>query len=138
MNDDYIFVYGTLRRDARHPLHRQLRLYGRRHSEASMQGRLYEVSGYPGAIESADPDHRVRGELYRIADGKRLFSVLDEYEECSGKFPEPREYRRQKVTVRTGEGDTFSAWAYIYCRPTKHLRRIRGGDYLRFTRQRRR
>lgn len=95
-----------------------------------MQGCLFEVAGYPGAIESINPDHRVKGELYRILDRKRLFAILDEYEECSNRHPRPHEYRRKIVTIQSIRDDTVSAWAYIYNRSTTRLRKIASGDYL--------
>ena len=135
MANEFIFVYGTLRQRARHPIHRQLRVHAEWHDEAQMQGCLFEVAGYPGAIESPDPNHRVKGELYRIVNGRRLLALLDDYEECSGKFPEPYEYHRKLVTIRTSRGDTVSAWAYIYQKQTTQLRKIPDGDYLRFLHQ---
>jgi len=35
-------------------------------SDGCTQGKLYEVNGYPGAIESDNPRDKVCGELYRI------------------------------------------------------------------------
>lgn len=136
MNSELLFVYGTLRQKVGHPMHRPLSWYGEWYQVTHMQGRLFDIAGYPGAIESLNPSHRVRGELYRINDRKRLFALLDDFEECSNKFPKPHEYRRKIVTVHTIRGDMLSAWAYIYRRSTTQLELIPDGDYLRFLRLR--
>ena len=85
-------------------------------SKASVQGRLYEITGYPGLVLSDYPTERVHGELYRIKqqNEEALFSRLDAYEECSSQFPQPHEYIREIITVATESGQMISAWCYLY------------------------
>ena len=71
--NQYLFVYGTLRKHANRPMHKVLRHHCEYASNAIMQGRLFEVSGYPGAIESISKEQKVIGELYRILHINPLF-----------------------------------------------------------------
>lgn len=128
---DILFVYGTLRPAFGHPAHRLLAEGAERIGCGWLQGRLYEVSVYPGAVLSDDPADRVVGELYRLTDPAAMLARLDYYEEAAEKFPPPREYRRCRVTVRLDEGRSVTAWVYLYNRSTENLRPIPGGDYCK-------
>ena len=99
-------------------------------ADGYIQGRLYDVGRYPAAVESAHPTEQVSGEVYRIKN-KCILAALDEYEGCSLKFPEPREYCRKKLPVNTSEGSQLSAWVYVYNRDVSKLKRISSGEYLR-------
>jgi gamma-glutamylcyclotransferase (GGCT)/AIG2-like uncharacterized protein YtfP len=134
-SSDYLFVYGTLRLAARHPAHRLLDEGAERIGRGWLQGRLYEISGYPGAVLSADPTDRIVGEFYRLSDPAAVLARLDDYEEAAGHFPPPREYRRCRAEVRLEDGRSVTAWVYLYNRSTEHLRPIPGGDYCAKTRK---
>ncbi len=131
---DCLFVYGTLRPDCRHPAHRLLATGAERIGGGWLRGRLYEVSGYPGAVLSDDPGDLVAGDLYRLTDPAAILARLDDYEEAAEHFPPPREYRRCRVKVRLNDGWSVIAWVYLYNRPTENLRPIPGGDYCRANR----
>ena len=51
----HLFVYGTLLSTAGHPMGVRLRREARLIGAASIQGRLYRVSWYPGLVEAATP-----------------------------------------------------------------------------------
>jgi gamma-glutamylcyclotransferase (GGCT)/AIG2-like uncharacterized protein YtfP len=131
MFNEFLFVYGTLRRQTVNNRHTLLAQHCRYYGPASLHGLLYEINGYPGAIESDRPDHRVLGELYGIIKCEPLFTVLDNYEECSVRFPKPHEYVRKKTRVTAEGGDTVLAWVYFYNLTVTGLRNIASGDYLR-------
>nr|WP_277346345.1 gamma-glutamylcyclotransferase family protein [Solimonas marina] len=128
-----MFVYGTLRRCCRRPEHEELVAHAEFVGPGTIQGRLYEVDGYPGAVDSDDANERVHGELYRIRDAVALFAVLDEYEEYSARFPTPHEYVRAQRTVAVEDGGHVQACIYLYHRPTHERRRIICGDYAATT-----
>ena len=130
MLNEFLFVYGTLRREAGNSRHVLLAQHCRFYGPATLRGLLYEVHGYPGAIESDKPGSRVAGELYRIIERKPLFALLDDYEECAENYPHPREYVRKSIQVKTADGETLTAWAYIYNYPVQGLTEIWSGDYL--------
>ncbi len=132
MANEFIFVYGTLRQECASPMHGVLAQYGEYFSAGTLQGTLYEVKGYPGAIESDRSTELVYGELYRIIDQEKIFAELDDYEECSPAFPHPHEYIRKKAKVSLPEGGNLTAWVYIYNHGVSQLTRIEGGDYMQY------
>jgi gamma-glutamylcyclotransferase (GGCT)/AIG2-like uncharacterized protein YtfP len=99
-------------------------------SEGVMPGKLYEVCGYPGAIQSSSANDKVFGELYQLLGRDRVLARLDEYEECSGRFPKPHEYTREQVSIELCAGGLVLAWVYLYNRDVSKLRQILSGDYL--------
>lgn len=127
---EYVFVYGTLRRDAATPMSYLLAQHCSHFADGYMQGRLYRVDGYPGAIESDKPKDRVYGEVYRLVNPCLILPELDNYEECTGKFPEPHEYTRKKLPITLIGGACITAWVYVYNHSVSNLMRIKSGDYL--------
>ena len=132
MQREYIFVYGTLRKNSGCKMHSLLAKHCRYLSEGYIQGRLYEVNGYPGAVQSGQQKERVVGEVYRITEANIVLAKLDHYEECSAEFPHPHEYTRKKLPVFLPEGRTVFAWVYLFNHDTTALEQITSGDYLRF------
>ena len=96
---EFLFVYGTLRKPIASDMHPMLAGGCEYYAEGIMQGILYEVCGYPGAIQSNSANDKVFGELYQLLDRERVLARLDEYEECSGRFPKPHEYIRRQVPI---------------------------------------
>src|SRR4029078_4068253 len=62
-----LFVYGTLRRSAAHPMHALLRETASLLGDARVRGVLYRVAEYPGLVLDAGAGW-VLGELYRLGD----------------------------------------------------------------------
>ena len=128
LNSSYLFVYGTLKSDAKNAnanyLHENAVLIG----EAKWPGSLYLVSNYPGAVRSNQGDRFVIGELWKLNDADRLLSTLDEYEECAPSSPEPHEYIRSLELVACGK-EEIQAWVYIYNLEVAHLQMIESGNF---------
>jgi gamma-glutamylcyclotransferase (GGCT)/AIG2-like uncharacterized protein YtfP len=122
--NEYIFVYGTLRRDTNSEMHRLLVQYAEFVSDATYRGKLYQIDYYPGAVPSDNPDDVVQGEVYLLHQADIVLPLLDRYEECGPDFPEPNEYNRQKQSVLLKDGRTVTAWVYIYNHPTEGLEPI--------------
>ncbi len=131
MHSSYLFVYGTLRREAKSPMHQLLIDQSRYVSEACCHGRLYRIGNYPGLLPSANPDDRVRGDLYRVLRPDVLFPALDNYEECGEGFTSPTEFTRGKTNVLLADGRAVEAWVYWYNRPVEESMRIASGDFLK-------
>ncbi len=127
MAGEFLFVYGTLKRNAGHIAHRKLQSWAQYVSEATFQGRLYRVSWYPAAVPSQVPGEIVPGEIYRLSDPPHLLRQLDRYEGCVGKASE---YERCECSVRLPGGDSLCAWIYLYRRATDGLDRIESGVYF--------
>ena len=130
MAAEFIFVYGTLRKQMASDMHHVLARHCDYFSDGVMRGKLYEVCGYPGAIESGDANDKVSGELYKMHDPKLVLARLDDYEECSDRFPMPQEYSRKRLSIELGCGDSVVAWVYLYNHDVSKLQQIFSGDYL--------
>lgn len=113
---DLLFVYGSLRLGSGHPMARMLAESADHLGRAWVEGRLYRIDWYPGLVPSEGLGEQVGGDLFRMHAPARLLPVLDEYEECSPSFPQPREYRRELMPVHLGDGRHL-AWIYVYNRP---------------------
>lgn len=127
---EYIFVYGTLRRDAGHVMHGILAKNASFVGNAVYQGRLYMIETYPGAVPEDDPQCLVHGEVYRLDEIDAALPTLDEYEQCGELFLHPTEYERKKQIVHLKDGGSIEAWVYLYNRPTIGLNEITSGDFL--------
>ena len=130
MAAELIFVYGTLRKQMAVDMHHVLARHCDYFSDGVMRGRLYEVSCYPGAVESGDANDKVSGELYKMHDPKLVLARLDDYEECSDRFPMPHEYSRKRLSIELGCGDSVVGWVYLYNHDVSKLQQIFSGDYL--------
>jgi len=127
---EFIFVYGTLRKQVASSMLHLIASHCEYRSDGVMRGKLYEVSGYPGAIESSDANDKVCGELYKMLDRKQVLARLDDYEECSDRFPMPHEYSRKPLLIELIGGDSVLAWVYCFNGDVSKLREIKTGDYL--------
>jgi gamma-glutamylcyclotransferase (GGCT)/AIG2-like uncharacterized protein YtfP len=127
----YLFVYGTLMKDTNHSMAQLLTKHSEFICRASMQGQLYLIDYYPGAILSDNKDDIVYGELYKLSNASWVLSQLDDYEECSSSFPEPHEYQRQLITIQPHAADVSLslAWAYLYQYPLSKKLRIKNGQF---------
>jgi gamma-glutamylcyclotransferase (GGCT)/AIG2-like uncharacterized protein YtfP len=126
---DHLFVYGSLRAaiaaEAR-AASEVLSAHAKRVGEASMQGRLYAVSWYPGFAPGHSRIERVVGDLWRIRDRAALFPALDAYE--------GREYVRARRVARLASGVKISAWVYIYAAELNGAPQIPSGDFAQWLR----
>ena len=126
-----LFVYGTLMSSAdgdlgapqRARLARESRLLG----PAELQGRLYDLGRYPGAVESADATSVVHGEAVTLLDPAATWRWLDDYEGIAPGDPDP-EYARRLCPVRLSDS-AATAWVYLYRWPTHRGRLIASGRW---------
>lgn len=93
------------------------------------RGSLFMLDGYPGLIPGEAGS--VLGNIYQLDDeGGEVLAALDEYEECSARFPAPHEYERRVIIVETPDGP-LQAWAWIYAGPVEGREKITSGDFLK-------
>jgi gamma-glutamylcyclotransferase (GGCT)/AIG2-like uncharacterized protein YtfP len=127
-----VFVYGTLRKDARGSVQNALTRdwvfegYGR------VSADLYDFGAYPGAVRCPTGGSSLRGELYRLPDAPDVLPLLDHYEGCGAGHAPPHEFERELVEVALEQGGRAQAWVYWY-RPEPKGRRLTSGDYLERT-----
>lgn len=127
MSADRLFVYGSLRRSAGHPMGELLSASAVLEGDAVVRGRLYVVDWYPGLVLDEAGD-LVHGELWRLVDASVL-ARLDEYEGCGKSDPQPHEFRRVCATVERLHGGDATAWVYELLRELPESRRIPSGDW---------
>lgn len=133
----HLFVYGTLRRAAAHPMHVPLCAAASFVGPARVRGVLVwageHPSHYPGVVLDARAGW-VIGELYHLRD-RTVLERLDAYEEAGPTYPEPQEFRRVQTTVERLDGGTEVGWIYEYGWPIAGLEVIASGDFLRADRR---
>lgn len=132
MTVEFIFVYGTLRKEISNNMNALLARYSDYFSDGYLQGKLYEVNGYPAAIESNNPQDKVYGEIYKMRNSDLLLPELDAYEECTRQFPTPHEYIRKKLIITLCDANKVRAWVYIFNHNIQNLTPINSGDYLNY------
>ncbi len=123
MENSYLFVYGTLRRQSGHDMGQWLANNGHYIGEAKLKGELYQVSYYPALVAG---DNWIYGDVYACQPD--IWPTLDAFEEATGL---EAEYERHLHPVLLVTGQWLSAWVYWYRRPTTGLSPVAGGDWLR-------
>lgn len=128
--EEFLFVYGTLRRDCGNDLHRLIARNSDYVGMATFQGNMYQVAEYPGIVPSDNVSDQVVGELYLLSNTIKLLNVLDEYEEYDPENAAESLFVRTEVKVII-DGEEKIAYAYLYNRTTDPLTKITSGDYLK-------
>jgi gamma-glutamylcyclotransferase (GGCT)/AIG2-like uncharacterized protein YtfP len=123
-----LFVYGTLRKGFR--AHKLLqRHHARFLGNGHVQGRLYNLSEYPGAKWSDAPGERVQGEVYFLPRAAAAFSSLDRFEGYDPSRPEWSMFELKETTVRLAGQREVRAWIYWLRGGRRSGRRLLTGDY---------
>jgi gamma-glutamylcyclotransferase (GGCT)/AIG2-like uncharacterized protein YtfP len=116
MENSYLFVYGTLRRQSGHRMGQWLAQQAHYVGEGKVKAHLYKVSYYPAICHG---DAWVEGDIYACQDN--IWPFLDEFEETTGEHPE---YERRLTPVLLTTGQVLEAWVYWYLRSTENLNRL--------------
>jgi gamma-glutamylcyclotransferase (GGCT)/AIG2-like uncharacterized protein YtfP len=127
-SEPLVFVYGTLRKDARGPIQQALTNGWEFLGYGTVAADLYDLGAYPGAVPSPDGDGRVRGEIYRVPKVEEALARLDHHEGCGPGHAPPHEFSRALVDVTLESGATKEAWIYWYRWEPSGLR-IASGEY---------
>lgn len=128
---NYLFVYGTLLKAVKHRMHQYLVTHTDYVGKGTFQGRLYEVSHYPGAVASEVATDKVTGEVYFIKD-KNILTILDRYEGCLDSENKSSEFIRTIVPIKMENGTLVETFIYLYNLSPESLRFISAGDYLEY------
>lgn len=125
----HLFVYGTLmssttlRAAASSSLVDRVKTHWRYAGTGFINGRLYDLGRYPGAVVSPSGGHHVFGEIYEVVHEKALFRELDKYEGT--------EYARVPVDVYIDESPVVVAWCYtISAQHAEPFPYVAGGRYI--------
>ena len=124
----FLFVYGTLMQGFDSLENWQSRVQAEFVGRGKIQGRLYDLGRYPGAIRAAS-EHLVRGEVYKLRNPANALDILDEYEGFFPLHPERSSFVRAVTSVVMDDGREKEAWVYFYNGPVDESKLIAGGDY---------
>lgn len=130
-NDEFLFVYGTLLQRTDTEMFRCLSKHADLVGPSVFQGRMFMIDWYPGVIESDDPAHKVHGEVYCL-NNPAVLEQLDRYEGVGPEFPQPAEYIRELRNVTCDNGESLTAWIYLYNHPTDGFEQITSGDFVSY------
>jgi gamma-glutamylcyclotransferase (GGCT)/AIG2-like uncharacterized protein YtfP len=111
----FLFVYGTLRREFDNPYARKLPAEAVFAGTTTVAGSLFRIAHYPGF--RTEPPGEAHGELWQLTNPAGTLAALDDYE--------GEEYQRVLTTVGTGQ----TAWIYQYATQPDPARRIASGDF---------
>jgi gamma-glutamylcyclotransferase (GGCT)/AIG2-like uncharacterized protein YtfP len=125
----HLFVYGSLMSSAAHPMGERLRREARFVGEATVQGRLYKISWYPGLVEGGDAETRVHGEVYALNSPSPTLKWLDAYEGIASGRLDEEAYERVERTAALASGDPVTAWVYLYRKSVAGLRPVPSGRW---------
>ncbi len=130
----YLFIYGTLLTGTGNPgLDRLVRQHLEPLGEATIQGKLYDLGHYPGAVPSHRTTDRISGILCLVRQFDVCIPKLDRYEGCDRQDPARGDYRRQTTdAILQVSAQTVTTWVYFYQKKLSFKPRIRHGDYRRF------
>jgi gamma-glutamylcyclotransferase (GGCT)/AIG2-like uncharacterized protein YtfP len=128
--ENLLFVYGTLRRNARCMMARWLASQAEYIGCGQTPGRLYDVGDYPALRPVKHPGETVIGDIYRLRRPRYTLARLDRYEGIGTGQSRPYQYCREERVLTLHNGVNRKAWVYIYMGETARLRRIASGDYL--------
>ena len=128
--EENLFVYGTLRQGAAHPMFQVLAAHSKPRGTGYFPGKLYDLGHYPAAIPAAEDGWQVLGEVYQLLRPETQFRELDRYEGCAPESPEPHLYIREKHLLTMKGGDRLEAWIYLFRQSLTSARQILNGDYL--------
>ena len=118
----YLFVYGSLMRNGDPQARKALDRNGHFLMAGSIQGRLYVAEGWPAAVPSADPQDRVHGEVFELADPDSVLASLDDWEG-------PRYQRRLLPVLFKDQGFEVESWAWLWTGPVDEAQRLPKGRW---------
>lgn len=127
---DFLFVYGTLRRQSSHPMAAYLAARARFVGDAWIAARLYDLGPYPGILAADSPQDRVHGDLFELSgSAAKTLADLDRYEGCGPGVPPPWQYERKRIEAHLADGTTHLAWVYFYLLTVEETKRMPTGSY---------
>lgn len=128
---DYLFVYGTLRKDYNLKLKNRVKDDLRYVGKAKIGASLYDIGKYPGAVKDST-GKEVVGDVFLVNDPDAVFKILDKYEGFAEEKAAASEFIRKKGRVRLRDGKQLNAWIYWYNFDPADKARIRYKDYLNY------
>jgi gamma-glutamylcyclotransferase (GGCT)/AIG2-like uncharacterized protein YtfP len=128
---DYLFVYGTLRKDYNLKLRNRVKDDLQYVGKAKVGASLYDLGRYPGAVKS-NTGNEIIGEVFLLSDPDKVFKILDQYEGYQEDETEDSEFVRKRNRVKLSSGKNINAWIYWYNFDLRNKIPIRQKDYLNY------
>ena len=127
MKNNFVFVYGTLRRGSELDICKRFP-DSSLVSEAAALGVLYDLGAYPGLFLNAS-GICIKGEVYKVT--AEILKELDEIEGFNRTDLEASYYFRKNVEVSLEDRTRLQCWVYE-CNPKKFNRKdlISSGDWI--------
>jgi gamma-glutamylcyclotransferase (GGCT)/AIG2-like uncharacterized protein YtfP len=130
MQSDYLFVYGTLLKDFESYMSKFLEKNSEFIGTGYFNGKLFEISWYPGAVLSSVPTDKVFGHIFKILNKEKTFQILDNYEGMRDTSEHSNEYKRELIDSYFDSNEPIKTWVYVYIRSIENLKLISSGNYL--------
>ena len=127
-----LFVYGTLDPAAAPPVIRPYVLRLTFVSDATVPGRLYDFTRYPGLVLAAAAPS-VYGRVFDLPNDNGLtLAAFDRYEGApTDRASDDGLFLRVPCQPLLPDGTTTHAWVYVYNRPAPASRLLTAGRWLR-------
>lgn len=135
----YLFVYGTLRRDLVGEISPELcsLMKGLQFiSDGVIEGQLFDLGEFPAAIVGANFTSKIRGEIYEMPNPQAVFAVLDEYECFIPGELEASMFARTLEHITLPDQRQLSCWLYVYNDWVLNGKLIEQGDYVAYLKTR--
>jgi gamma-glutamylcyclotransferase (GGCT)/AIG2-like uncharacterized protein YtfP len=138
---EYLFVYGTLRKDY------DLKLKDKVSDDLQYVGQgkvgavMYDIGQYPGAVKrkviktKSQTVREIIGDVFLINNPRKVFGVLDKYEGYSEKNIKSSEFVRKRNRVKLNSGKNINAWIYWYNYDPSDKPKIGNKDYLNYAKK---
>ena len=126
---EFLFAYGTLQSDhAPDEIADVVRGFVEA-GKGFVQGTLYDLGSYPGAVLEKCSSRRIWGTVFRLPEAGIVLQRLDAYEECDPKSPRTSLFIRRRCTVQLTGGPELSCWIYEYNGSRERASIVESGTY---------
>lgn len=125
---EYLFVYGKLKTTQGGIVSAFLQNNAKLLGNGYMHGLLYNLGSYPGVIATNNCNNKVWGEIFEIENTKKVFDVIDDFEEAWPLVTNDPEYSRKMIDVYY-KNITLPCWVYVYNWAVDDDKLIVGGEY---------
>ena len=126
---DLLFIYGTLLNDDN-----EFAIYLKNNSsfyaEGRINGRLYDLGEYPGAVLSPNCGEYIYGSIVKLYNPEKVLPVIDDYEGYGDEQLQPNLFVRVLTEVITEQG-SVDCWVYAYNLPVDVFSQIGSGRYIK-------
>ncbi len=131
---EYLFVYGTLRKELVKQVSPELQAIMqslRFISTGQIQGELFNLGAYPGAIVGAAFQTKIVGEVYELPESHNTLDILDVYEGFIPGELEASLFARSAEAITLADGRQLECWMYLYNDWVATGSLIESGDYVK-------